>query len=203
MKKLVTLTTMVLVMAASAVAQSKVGVKAGLNLNSISTNDEDLRSELSARPSIHFGLVGDFSLGKDFAFQPQLLYSGRGGKKEHDDHKDVYAFNSLEIPLNFVYRPDNKAGFFAGAGPVLGYNLSGKEKAHDESEAIEFGTEAGKIKRFDLGANALVGYQLSNGVFFSANYTLGFTNWNNVETPTWRNNMLAVSVGYFFNKAKK
>ncbi|MBM3440457.1 MAG: PorT family protein [Bacteroidetes bacterium] len=203
MKKLVTMMTMVLVITASAIAQKKVGVKAGLNLNHVTTNNEDLKSELSARPSIHLGLVGDFSLGKDFAFQPQLLFSGRGGKVEHDDHKDVYAFNSLEIPLNFVYRPENKAGFFAGAGPVLGYNLSGKEKAHDESEKIEFGTEAGTIKRFDVGANALLGYQLSSGVFFSANYMLGFTNWNNVENPTWRNNMFAVSVGYFFNKAKK
>jgi len=195
--------SMALLFSVAANAQNKIGVKAGLNLNHISTNDADLKEELSARPSIHFGLVGDFSLGKQFAFQPQLLFSGRGGKVAHDGHKDVYAFNSLEIPLNFVYKADSKGGFFAGAGPVIGYNLSGKEKAHDESESIEFGSEIGKITRMDLGANALVGYQLKNGLFFSANYTLGVTNWSNNSNATWRNNILGLSVGYFFNKAKK
>lgn len=201
--KRVLIVSAVLLLTTYVSAQNKIGVKAGFNLNHVTTNDADLKSELSARPSFHFGLLGDFSLGKEFSFQPQLLYSGRGGKVAHDDHNDVYAFNSLEVPLNFVYRADEKGGFFAGAGPVLGYNLSGKEKAHDETESIEFGTEAGTIKRFDMGANALVGYQFDGGVFLTANYTLGLTNWNNVTNPTWKNNMFSVSVGYFFNKAKK
>jgi len=115
----------------------------------------------------------------------------------------VLAFTSIEIPLNVVYRlKDN--GFFAGGGPVLGYNLSGKVKGHDESEKIELGSGEGQIRRLDFGANAFAGYQLNNGLFFTVNYTLGLTNWLNTDVLTWRNNILGVSVGYFFKtKAKK
>jgi hypothetical protein len=36
------------------------------------------------------------------------------------------------------------------------------------------------------------------------NYTLGLSNWQNTDVLTWRNNILGVSVGYFFKtKAKK
>lgn len=202
-KKLATTMTLALLFTGAAIAQSKVGVKAGLNLNHVSTNDADLREELAARPSLHIGLVGDFGLGKNWAFQPQLLFSGRGAKVQHDDHNDVFAFSSLEIPLNVVYKAGDKGGFFAGAGPVLGYNLSGKIKEEDTSEKIEFGNEPGKITRFDVGANALIGYQLNNGLFFAANYTLGLTNWSNIDAATWKNNIFGVSVGYFFSKAKK
>lgn len=182
------------------VAQSKIGLKGGLNLNHVSTNDADLKEELSGRPSIHLGLVGDFSMGKQFAFQPQLLFSGRGAKVAHAGHSDVFAFSSIEIPLNFVYKAGEKGGFFAGAGPVLGYNLGGKIKEDDASEKIEFGSGAGQITRADLGANALVGYRLSSGLFFSANYTLGLSNWSNNTSATWRNNIFGISVGYFFKK---
>ncbi|MFZ9718705.1 MAG: outer membrane beta-barrel protein, partial [Chitinophagaceae bacterium] len=114
--KRVLMMSAVLLISSYVSAQNKIGVKAGLNLNHVTTNSADLKSELSARPSFHLGLVGDLSLGKTLSFQPQLLYSGRGGKVAHDDHKDVYAFNSLEVPLNFVYSEYEKGGFFAGAG---------------------------------------------------------------------------------------
>ncbi|MFN5134701.1 MAG: PorT family protein, partial [Chitinophagaceae bacterium] len=64
------------------------------------------------------------------------------------------------------------------------------------------GSGDGEIRRIDLGVNVLAGYELKNGLFFSANYTRGLTNWLNVSTDTWRNNLLGVSVGYFFGKKK-
>lgn len=200
MKKLAMIFGLMVLISSNGFAQSKIGYKMGLNLNHVSTNDADLKEELSPRPSIHFGLMGDFSLGKQFAFQPQLLFSGRGAKVAHDGHSDVFAFNSIELPLNFVFKSNGTSGFFGGAGPVLGYNLSGKIKEEDASEEIEFGNTTGKITRADLGGNLLIGYQLNKGLFFTANYTTGFSNWSNNANSTWRNNNLAVSIGYFFNR---
>jgi hypothetical protein len=202
MKKTITLFAMFLSLNSVIIAQ-KIGVKGGLNYSHVTTNDAAVQKELSPRPAIHLGLVGEFSFGKQLSFQPQVLFSGRGTKVAHDGHDDVLAFNSIEIPLNVVYRIKNDNGFFVGAGPVLGYNLSGKEKGHDESKNIELGTKADQIKRFDIGASASVGYQLKNNLFFSVNYTLGLSNWSNAPKTTWTNNILGVSVGYFFSKKAK
>lgn len=206
MKKVLMLFTVVFV-ATAAVAQNKIGIKAGLNLTEARTNDAAENEELIPRTSLHFGLVGDFSLSKNLSLQPQLLFSGRGTREKHDDHKDIYAFNSLELPINLVYRTEGKSGsFFIGGGPSFGYNLSGKVWETDEPNnktKIEFGSAVSQIRRMDVGFNALAGYQLNNGLFVSVNYTRGITNWSNQPNETWRNNLLGVSVGYFFGKAKK
>lgn len=200
MKKLV-FTALFTVSAAVAFAQApKIGFKTGLNLNHVSTNDDELKHELAGRASVHLGLIADFELSKTWSFQPQLLFSGRGAKLAHGDHEDVFAFNSLELPLNVVYKKEASKGFFFGFGPSFGYNLSGKIKEDHDSEDIQFGNKEGEIKRFDVGMNALVGYQFSNRFFVSSNYALGLSNWNNTNTSTWRNNLLGISVGYFLNK---
>ena len=188
---LVTSTTMVFAQA------PKFGFKAGLNLNNVSSNDEELNEELGGRTSIHLGVITDFKMSKSLSFQPQLLFSGRGAKVAHEDHSDVYAFNSIEIPLNFTYRKNAAKGVFLGVGPSLGYNLSGKVKGDHDSEDIEFGSAEGEIKRFDLGLNAILGYQFSNKYFVSTNYSSGLSNWSNNSNATWRNNILGISVGFF------
>ena len=175
----------------------KFGFKAGVNFNNVSTNDHDLKHELAGRTSIHLGVITDFKMSKSLSFQPQLLFSGRGAKVAHDDHSDVYAFNSLEIPLNFTYRKNAAKGVFLGVGPSLGYNLSGKVIEDHDSEDIEFGSAEGEIKRLDLGLNAILGYQFSNKYFVSTNYSSGLSNWSNNSNATWRNNILGISVGFF------
>jgi hypothetical protein len=197
MKKL-TLITLLVLSATIVFAQApKFGFKAGLNLNNVSTNDHDLKHELAGRTSIHLGVITDFSMSKSLSFQPQVLFSGRGAKIDHGDHKDVYAFNSLEIPLNFTYRKNASKGLFLGVGPSLGYNLSGKVKGDHDSEDILFGSGEGEIKRLDLCLNALIGYQFSNKYFVSTNYSSGLSNWSNESNSTWKNNIVGISVGFF------
>lgn len=207
MKKMLCLAFVLITLQTAVVAQKvRVGAKAGLNLSEVRTNDKEENKEIGIRPSIHAGLVFDININKNLSFQPQVLYSGRGANEDHEDHKDIYKFNSIELPLNLLYRSGNKSGsFFIGGGPSIGYNLSGSLEATDdpnENFDFEFGSGDGEIRRIDLGVNVLAGYELKNGLFFSANYTRGLTNWLNVSTSTWRNNNLGVSVGYFFGKKK-
>lgn len=198
MKKL-TLIALMVIPATIVCAQSpKLGLKAGVNINHISSNDHDLKHDLKSRTSLHLGLVADFEMSKSLSFQPQLLFSGRGAKESHGDHSDVYAFNSLELPLNFVYRKSSAKGVFVGMGPSLGYNLNGKIKEEGESEDIEFGSKEGQIKRFDVGLNALLGYKFTQRYFVSTNYSLGLSNWTNTSSSTWKNNIAGISIGYLF-----
>lgn len=207
MKKLLFIAVLLVAVQTITTAQKvRLGGKAGLNLSEVRTDDKEENKEYGIRPTIHLGLVADISLNKNLSLQPQLLYSGRGTKKKHEDHSDVFKFNSIEIPVNLLYRSSNKGGsFFIGGGPSLGYNLSGELHSHDAGESssdFEFGSGVNEIKRIDFGFNALAGYELKNGVFFSVNYTRGLSNWLNTSAAEWRNNNLGVSVGYFFGKKK-
>ena len=197
------------ILSTSAMAQkTRLGIKSGLNITDVTTNDKAENEAIGPRSAFHLGLVADIALNDKLAFQPQLNYSGRGAQEDHMDHKDVFKFNSLEIPLNFVYKAagNGHGGFFAGAGPNIGYNFNGKLEVTDdptENTDFEFGSDAGQIRRMDLGLNFLAGYELKNGIFVSANYTRGLSNWLNADEK-WRNNVFAVSVGYFFKgKTKK
>jgi hypothetical protein len=197
------------ILSTSAMAQkTRLGIKSGLNITDVTTNDKAENEAIGPRSAFHLGLVADIALNDKLAFQPQLNYSGRGAQEDHMDHKDLFKFNSLEIPLNFVYKAagNGHGGFFAGAGPNIGYNFNGKLEVTDdptENTDFEFGSDAGQIRRMDLGLNFLAGYELKNGIFVSANYTRGLSNWLNADEK-WRNNVFAVSVGYFFKgKTKK
>jgi hypothetical protein len=193
------------ILSTMALAQkARVGYKSGFNLSSVTTNDDALNDELSSRIGLHLGLVFDLPFNEKLSFQPQLLYSGRGAKEDHGDHKDIYRFNSLEIPLNLVYRTagNEKGRFFFGGGPNVGYNLNGKKVASDdpdEEDVLDFGSAAGTYRRMDLGINLLAGYETKNGFFVSVNYNRGITVWNDADK--WRNHIFAVSVGYLlYNK---
>lgn len=207
MKNVIITMVLVIVSAGTMAQKGRFGVKTGLNLSDVTTNDKDENKAIGVRPAFHLGLVAEWGLGENLSFQPQLLFSGRGAKEDHEDHKDIFRFNSLEIPLNLVYKGTETGNgrFFFGGGPSIGYNLSGKVVATDdpsENTDFEFGSAAGQIRRMDLGLNLLAGYELKNGFFLSANYTRGLTNWLNTDDK-WRNNVFAVSVGYFFNGTRK
>jgi hypothetical protein len=202
MKKIL-LVAIVSFISATTFAQTSFGVKAGTNFSSVKTSDAELNSELKTRTTFHFGGFANIGLSKSFAFQPQLFFSGKGASIAHGNHSDEFNINALDIPLNFLY---NTNGFFFGAGPNIGINLSGKFKTHEngieEEEKLEFGSGSGQLKRVDIGANFTAGYQLKSGLLFSANYTAGLTNWSNVSSEKWRNNILGISVGYTFGKKK-
>jgi hypothetical protein len=197
MKK-VLLALVVLATGVAANAQKvNFGVKGGYNLSMVSATGESA----DPRSTFHVGGIANFSLNKTWSIQPQVLVSGKGANIAHEGHADKFKFLSLDVPVNAIYSFNN--GLFVGAGPNFGFNLSGKFEADENGQHIEqdikFGSGADQINRFDFGVNALVGYKLKNKLFFSANYTAGLSNWSNQPSTTWRNSVLGVSVGYFFN----
>lgn len=187
-------------------AQVKFGVRAGANLAGISTNDSELKDEAKTYTSFHFGVIMEHQLSKSFSFQPQLTYNRKGTKIKHEDHEDARVFNSLDLTTNFLYK--NK-GFFVGAGPNFGYNLSGKAESHEngthEEADLIFGSGAGQFRRFDVGVNITAGYETKGGLLFSVNYLKGLSKLRNglpLTSDNFRNNVLGISVGYFFSKKK-
>lgn len=203
MKKLLLIVVMV-VSGGMISAQTKYGIKLGYNAGSVSSNDAEIKEDGKTLSGIGFGAFAEFSLGKKLSLQPQLNYNRKGLALAHAGHSDKYQFDVLDIPVNVLYR--SNGGFFIGGGPNLGFNLSGglrSEEDPTENFDFKFGSNAGQIKRMDLGLNFLTGYELKNGLFISANYLAGLTNLSNVPGETWRNNLLNISLGYSFGGAKK
>src|SRR5690606_6333435 len=109
---------------------------------------------------------------------------------------------SLDIPVNAVAKfPTGGSGnFFIGAGPYVGFGLSGKYKGEDANgkfeNDIEFGSGEGKdLKRTDFGVNFLAGYQLTNGFQINAGYGLGLTNLA-PNSGSIKNRVWSVGIGF-------
>ena len=203
MKKLVLVFACVAGMVGLASAQSRFGVKAGYN-SSTWSGDLIEKDEQASRNGFHVGLIGEWGLGKSFFFQPQLLYVNKGTAVKHEDHKDQYSVNSIDVPLNFVWKSSGeKAKFFAGTGPQLGLNISASEEHDGETEDLSIGNEStDDLKPLDFGWNFLAGIEFKNNIFLSANYSLGLANQNPASSATAKSNYFGVSVGYFFGGKK-
>lgn len=90
-----------------------IGIKGGLNAYNI-TNNDVFKNELKL--GLHCGFIGHVHLSKQFALQPELVYSMQGSKNTNLDY--------VNIPLMFQYMFDN--GFRLQAGPQLGILASAK-----------------------------------------------------------------------------
>ena len=118
--------------------------------------------------------------------------------------------NYLELPVNLVYTiPMNGVSVYFGAGPSIGYGISGKMKfngymagqggSHPVTETTEAFKKEDKggagLKRFDLSANANAGIQFDNGIFINGGYLYGFTNLGEKDNK-YKNRGILLTLGF-------
>lgn len=197
-------------------AQDKttIGARAGINFQNITGKDgagNDLDNKMKA--GIHIGLTADVPVAEDFYIQPGLLFSTKGAK-DKTYRKINTRLSYLEIPINFLFKPELANGkLLLGAGPYLGIAVGGsftdvnghKEKfkfAHKVT-AAEANTNA-YARRMDLGFNFLAGYEMSNKISFQLNAQLGVANIKTkIEGQSnkakYKNTGFGISVGYRLN----
>src|SRR5690606_24221882 len=187
-KKLRTTTMKKLFLSATAVlfglgafAQSQplgYGIKAGVNFPTYHLSNSDL-DDLKSSTNFHVTGYLDAPLGGNFYLQPGVSLQGKGAKfAESGDIKVTQNTMWLEVPVNAVAKfPTGAAGnFFVGAGPYVGFGLSGKNKISGGDSSISTDFKFGKDedqKGVDFGLNFLAGYQLSSGLTLGAGYGLG------------------------------
>lgn len=176
-------------------AQTRFGLKAGLNFAHISANESAITDYDKVRPTFQAGLLTDFSAGEHFSFQPQVVIQGKGTKIKYDSADTLYRFLSLDIPLNLLYKSD---GFFVGGGPNLGFNLDANYKQNGSVTDIGIGNGDSEFKRFDFGLHFMAGYESEAGFIIGLNYLRGVSNLRNSSNHDWRNHVFSVSVGYLF-----
>ena len=121
-------------------AQVSVGAKVGGSLTSFRFHydNSEIRQDPQLLPRFTFGLILNWQLNDLLAFQPQVLYSGKGAGFNVDSFywalEDVDAkgssqrsINYLEVPVNVVlsFGEPAKGQFQVFAGPYIAYALSG------------------------------------------------------------------------------
>lgn len=174
----------------------KYGVKAGLNMTSMS-------NDMAFDPGFGMGVgfrVGGFlnmrwgyrtensSKGTGlWGFQPELMYSNQAVKTDAGDIK----MNYIAVPLLLKVYPTTALSI--EVGPEFSYLISTSPStiAVDRAEV-----KVGDCKGMNIGATAGLAYDFEMGLTVGARYTYGFTDM--AKNLKWKNSNIQVTVGWMF-----
>jgi len=207
MKKLLLSFGAALLFVAAAQAQTSYGLKAGVNLGKFSNYGDQTNNT-----SFYVTGFADLPVAPQFSIQPGVSLQGKGTKfvDSWGDAANVDISTnimSIEIPVNAVYYvPAGSGNIFLGAGPYVGFNVSGKEKATgnlgdfsgETDYKLKFSGDDKDFNAIDAGVNFLAGYKFNNGLLLNAGYGLGLTNLVPNADQTVSNRVLSFGLGFQF-----
>jgi hypothetical protein len=186
MKKMMMTASMVFVCVMVFAQRSNVhfGLKAGLNLASLNVENG---TDYSAKAFPHVGALAHIHLSPHFALQPEIYFSGQGGKDGNTSINLAY----LDIPLLFQYMTGD--GFRLYTGPQLGALLKAKFKDGNIEEDIKDQLKTADVS-WAFGASYLFP---GSGFGIDARYNLGLSNINE-PLPNVQNRVFAIGLFYQF-----
>lgn len=170
MIRFLSLALMAVVISGAVSAQHmNIGIKAGLNLYNIKNNN-DVKYDL--KPGINVGLFSHIHLSDQFAFQPELVFSGQGAKYTTGGVDTKLNLNYLNVPLILQYMFDN--GFRLQAGPQFGFLMSANSVTNDVKTDVK-----DNFKPLDIAIGVGLGYiHVPSGFGLNARYNHGLNNIN-------------------------
>jgi len=228
MKKIILL-VLLAISIAPAYSQTSIGITGGYNHASLRRGDKIKASglDVDAYSGWKAGIIADHHLSGKFYLQPQLLLNTKGHNIAIADSSEIqYSFDHLrrrltylELQINLLFKQPAGAGkIFAGAGPYVGRGVSGNARYDKEEngqrmttcytikyrskEPVDPAGQVNYLKPYDTGINFLAGYELKNGLFFNAVYSMGLNRifYNHYSGDINKNTYFGLSVGYFFKK---
>jgi hypothetical protein len=183
MKKLIIAASAVIFSISASAQHTSFGFKGGLNISDFS-DDSDVN--FKSRTSFHLGGLAHIHLTRNFALQPELVYSEQGAKISSVE----YRFNYLNIPVLLQYMAGN--GFRIQTGPQLGLLVSGKAKSGNTTVDIK-----DELKKADFAWSIGASYLSPARVGIDVRYNLGISNLD--EGEDLKNNVFQLGVFYQFN----
>lgn len=188
MKFLLTFLALVTITLATQAQHINIGIKGGLNAYTI---EGDNSSTFDPKYSFHVGLLGHIHMGKQFALQPEVVYSVQGNKY-NSGKDDMLSLNYVNIPLLIQYMFDN--GFRLEAGPQLGILASAESKIA--------GTETDvKMNYVNSDIGLIVGFSYvkpSTGFGYDMRYCHGLSSINSKAPWNGFNRGFQLGVFYLF-----
>lgn len=198
MKKVLLTLGVALLAVAGAQAQTGYGVKAGMNFPKLSFSGGNESYNTNTSTNFYLSGYANIPAASNFVIQPGVSLQGKGGKFETGNIETKTDLMSIEVPVNAVYYiPTGGSGsVFIGAGPYVGFNISGKNKVGDVKSDVKFGSKVDEMKVVDYGANFQLGYKLANGFLINGAYGLGLGNMSNIDGLKMKNNVFSVGIGF-------
>jgi hypothetical protein len=172
------------------------GLKGGINISRLPNTPQQ---NFNSRLGFHVGGLAHIHLSRQFALQPEVVYSSQGakytlpGSPEHS-----LALNYINIPLQLQYMFDN--GFRLQTGPQAGFLVGVSDKVNGQ-ETNFFDSE--DFKDLDFAWSFGLGYLSHSGFGIDGRYNLGLTNINEDRSYTLRNNVIQIGLFYLFDNSHK
>lgn len=185
-------------------AQVKFGVKAGLNLNSVSIKDVKSTLDANNRAGFFAGATADVTIPLlGFGADASLLYDNKRLSLSNEDGTDSKTLHYISLPINVKYTLgfSSLVSAYVATGPQFSWNVGSKNwsPAH-----IKQGWELKKSEfswNIGLGATFIdhvrIGYNYNIGIGDTAKATLLGTATQAV-TGKLKNNTHQISVAYIF-----
>jgi hypothetical protein len=193
------------------------GVKAGVNLSTITSSDGTYHIDNKNTTGYHAGVIADIGF-QQFSIQPGLFFITKGSSYpglfadntgNTAKMTTILKLNYLELPVNVLYKLQALPGvrIYLGGGPYLGYGLSGSWKYPNPSgplgsyshRNVSFGTDTLlDYKNPDYGINFITGVELKRRFTIDLNYSLGLGNIRWDQAAKIRNRSMGISLGYLF-----
>ena len=165
----------------------KYGVKAGLNIATLTGDVDDSKSLVGGQ----FGVFARISVLDKLAIQPELLYSMQGVKGEGEDGNVKFENNYIQVPVMVKFYPI--MGLNLQAGPQIGFLASSKFDGEDIKDYM---------KKVDFAMNVGAGYDFDFGLGIDARYSIGLTNvldfTDELSGAEAKNGVFSVAVSYSF-----
>jgi hypothetical protein len=206
-KRLIILTLLLSAMYLASYAQGRLeeplklsfGVKAGVNMSSISNGEASIHFTPAMKADFHLGVLANLHFGSRdegspvgtgwFGLQPELLYSRQGFAVDGE----AIGFDYLTLPVMaklYVTKDLN-----IEAGPYFNYllNTSPSTTVIDDAQ-ISLADLKSKV---GIGVGIGAEYETRLGLTVGARYNLGLTDM--ADNLKWKSNAIAISVGWLFN----
>ena len=178
-------TVIVLCISIVAAQETHFGLKAGVNIASVNVSPG---GDYNSKAGLHIGGLAHIHLNKNFALQPELVFSMQGGKNE-DDAK--LKLNYINIPLLVQYMTEN--GFRLQTGPQLGLLVSAKAENGDVEVDIK-----DNFTSTDFSWAFGAGYLFPSGFGLDARYNLGISDVWDANSAKMKNSVFQLGVFYQF-----
>ena len=167
------------------------GVKAGLNAAMLTLKN---RGETEIRPGLHAGALAHIHASRKLALQPELFYSGQGGKQIISGTEYKTNLHYLNLPVLLQYMFHN--GFRLQAGPQVGFLLKARQHVNNnEANVIQ------RYKAIDVSLPVGISYLSASGLGVDLRWAFGLNNVNDAgnRLPVIRNQVGQVGLFYLLH----
>ena len=194
-----------LFMGTSGVFAQSIGVNLGLNLSSMTIEDDDFDycEDCSMRLGYHLGGNISFAMSDNMNLEIGLLFNTKGTKAEAGSITSKTNLGYLDVPILAKYNfGSDDMGIMAIGGLSLGYGIMGKYKLdfdgnEEESDVVWGSDDDSDFKALDYGVIVGAGLMIDK-LQITLTYNLGLANISPYEDDSYNvnNNVIRLGVSY-------